>query len=122
MKKAFQLPQRTITFFFYAQWEHGGLGLPNVQNDLDVWWAPQVYKFLTSKDPKVVLMCAGRLRATIAARKGVKNASYVKISEFLNSSPDNGEQCKSNDVRSLFSLVHGSFHALTRSTVVLCGG
>ena len=33
-KKAFRLPQRTITSFVYVLWKHGGLGLPNVENDL----------------------------------------------------------------------------------------
>ena len=49
-------------------WKSGGLGLPNVESDLDVGWASQVFKFLTSKDPKVVMMCARCLRDTIAAR------------------------------------------------------
>ena len=71
-----------------------------------------MYKFLTSKDPKVVLMCARRLRDTIAARKGVKDASFGEILDFLNSAPEDGEHSKSNDIRSLFSLVHGSFHRL----------
>ena len=110
VKKAFRLPRRTITSFFYVPWRNGGLGLPNVENDLDVGWASQVYKFLTSKDPKVVMMCARRLRDTIAARKAITDASFEEI--FLNSRPDEGEHRKSNDVRSLFSLVRGSFYRL----------
>ena len=98
--------------FFYVPWRNGGLGLPNVENDLDVGWASQVYKFLTSKDPKVVMMCARRLRDTIAARKATKDASFEEILDFLNSRPDEGEHRKSNNVRSLFSLVHGSFYRL----------
>ena len=35
--------------------------------------ASQVFKFLTSKDPKVVMMYARRLRDTIAARKADKD-------------------------------------------------
>ena len=111
-KKAFRLPQRTITSFFYVPWKHGGSGLPNVEGDLDVVWASQVYKFLTSKDPKVVMMCARRLRDTVAARRAVKDASFEVILDFLNSQPDEGEHRKSNDIRSLFSLVRGSFHRL----------
>ena len=53
----------------------------------------------------------------MAARKAVKDASFEVILDFLNSSPDEGEHCKSNDVRSLFSLVRGSFHRLG---AVLC--
>ena len=112
VKKAFRLPRRTITSFFYVPWKHGGLGLPNVENDLDVGWASQVYKFLTNKDPKIVMMSAKRLKDTIAARKAVKDASYEDVLDFLNSRPDEGEHRKSNDVRSLFSLVRGSFHRL----------
>ena len=57
-KKAFRLSRGTITSFFYVPWKLGGLGLTNVESDLDVVWASQVYKMLTSKDPKVVMMCA----------------------------------------------------------------
>ena len=111
-KKAFRLPRRTITTFFYVPWRYGGLGLPNVESDLDVGWASQVFKFLTSKDPKVVMMCARRLRDTVAARRAVKDADFDEILDFLNSRPDEGEHRKSNDVRSLFSLVRGSFYRL----------
>ena len=111
-KKAFRLPRRTITSFFYVLWKHGGLGFSNVESDLDVVWASQVYKFLTSKDPKVVMMCARRLRDTVAARRAVKDARFEVILDFLNSRPDEGEHRNSNDVRSLFSLVRGSFHRL----------
>ena len=88
------------------------MGLPKVEGDLDVVWASQVYKLLTSKDPKVVMMCARRLRDTVAARRAVKDASFEVILDFLNSQPNEGEHRKSNDVRSLFSLVRGSFHRL----------
>lgn len=113
VKKAYRLPRRTTTPFFYVPWKHGGLGLPNVENDLDVGWASQVFKYLTSNDPKVIMMCARRLRDTIAARRAVKNASFDEILDFLNSRLDEGEYRKSNDVRSLFSLVRGSFYRLS---------
>ena len=35
-KKAFSLPWRTVMSFFYVPWKHGGLGLHNVDSDLDV--------------------------------------------------------------------------------------
>ena len=111
-KKAFRLPRRTTTPFFYVTWKNGGLGLPNVESDLDVGWASQVFKFLTSKDPRVVMMCARRLRDTVAARRAVKDADFDEILDFLNSRPAEGEHRKGNDVRSLFSLVRGSFHRL----------
>ena len=66
------------------------MGLPNVESDLDVGWASQVYKFLTSKDPKVVMMCARRLRDTVATRRAVKDADFDEILDFLNSRPDEG--------------------------------
>ena len=111
-KKAFRLPRRTITTFFYVPWRYGGLGLPNVESDLDAGWASQVYKFLTSKDPKVMIMCARRLRDTVAVRRAMKDADFDEILDFLNSRPEEGEYRKSNDVRSLFSLVRGSFYHL----------
>ena len=74
-------------------WKNGGLGLPNVESDLDVVWVPQVYKFLTNKDPKM-MMCARRLRDTVAARRAVKDAikdaSFEVILYFLNFHPDEG--------------------------------
>ena len=42
-------------------------------------------KFLISKDPKVILMCARRLRDTIEARTTVEGAGVEDIVEFLNS-------------------------------------
>ena len=111
-KKAFRLLQGTITSFFYVPWKHEGLGLPNVESDVDVVWASQVYKFLTSKDPKVVMMCTRLLRDTVAARRAVKDASFEVILDFLNSQPEKGDHHKSNDVSSLFSLVQDSFHHL----------
>ena len=78
-KHAFQLPRRTITSFFYVPWKYGGLGLPNVENDIDVGWASQVYKFFNSKDQKVAVMCARRLKDTVAARRGILNADIGDI-------------------------------------------
>lgn len=71
--------------FFYVLWKHGGLGLLSVGNGLDVRWAFQVYKYLTSKDTKVVIICARHLKDTLVASKGVKNASFGDILAFLNS-------------------------------------
>ena len=50
-----------------------------MESDLDVVWASQVYKFLTSKDPKEVMMCVRRLRDTVATRRAVKDASFEVI-------------------------------------------
>ena len=78
VKKALRFPWRTVISFFYVPWRQGGLGLPNVENDLDVRLASQVYKYLTSKDPKVVITCARCLKDTLVARKAVKDASILK--------------------------------------------
>ena len=83
-----------------------------MENDVDVGWASQVYKFFNSKDWKVAVMCARRLKDNVAARRGIQNADLGNILEFLNSHPDEGEHRKSNNVRSLFSLVRSSFHCL----------
>ena len=58
------------------------------------------------------MMCARRLRDTVDARRTVKDVSLDEILDFLNSPPDEVEYRKSNDVRSLISLVRGSFHRL----------
>ena len=85
VKKVFWLLRRTITSFFYVLWKYGGLGLLSVGNGLDIRWASQVYKYLTSKDPKVMIICARHLKDTLVASKGVKNASFGDIVAFLNS-------------------------------------
>ena len=84
-----------LPHLFYVLWKHGRLGLLNVESDLDVVWASQVYKFLTSKDPKEVMMCVRWLRDTMATRRAVKDASFEVILDFLNSHPDEGEHRKS---------------------------
>ena len=58
------------------------------------------------------MMCARRLKDTAAVRRAIKDASVEVILDFLNSQLDEGEHHKSSDVRSLFSLVRGSFHRL----------
>jgi len=121
-KAAFQLPRRTTTPFFYAPWKYGGLGLPNVESDLDCTWASQVFKYLTTKDPKVVIICARRLRDMIVARTAVKAATFDEVLYFLNSQPDELEHCRSHNVRSLFSLVHGNFHHLGAVLTAAEGG
>ena len=45
-------------------------------------------------------------------QEAVKDASFEVILDFLNSHLDEGEHHKSNNVRSLFNLVQGSFHHL----------
>ena len=85
VKKALRLPRRTVTSFFYVPWRQGELGLSNVKNDLDVGWASQVFKYLTSKDPKVMMMCARRLKDTLSARergKGCQFWGYFGFSEL----------------------------------------
>ena len=66
-KKAFRLPRRTNTPYFYTHWRAGGLGLPNIEDELDVAWASQAFKYLISKDPTVVAMTAHRITSTIEA-------------------------------------------------------
>ena len=83
-----------------------------MENDVDVGWASQVYKFFNSKDWKVAVMCARRLKDNIAARRGIQNADLGNTLELLNYHPDEGEHCKRNNVRSSFSLVRGTFHCL----------
>ena len=78
-KNAFQLQWRTVVSLFYVPWKHEGLGLPNMESDLNIVWASQVCKFLISKDPKVMMMCARRLRDNMEARR----IARFKVNLFL---------------------------------------
>lgn len=83
-----------------------------MEANLDVAWASQVFKFLTSKDPKVVMMGARCLRDTVTAKTAVNEANIDEVLKFLNSPMDEGKYHRSTNVRSLFSLVRGCFHHL----------
>lgn len=54
----------------YTPQRLGGLGLPNIEADLDIAWVSQAYKYLENKDLKVKGMAIRRAGATMEARKG----------------------------------------------------
>ena len=108
-KKAFRLPRRTATPYFYVNWRAGELGLPNIEDEMDISWASQAFKHLCSKDPKVIAVAVHRVKDTIAARTPTAVPTVQDTLEFLNSRPAPGESRQSYDVRSLYSVVRGSY-------------
>ena len=107
-KKAFRLPRRTATPYFYVNWHAGGLGLPNIEDEMDIAWASQAFKHLSSKDSKVIAVAVQRVKDTIAARTLTKEPTVQEALEFLNSRPEHGESRQSYDICSLYSVVRGN--------------
>ncbi|KAL5509896.1 hypothetical protein EMCRGX_G005336 [Ephydatia muelleri] len=50
VKRAFKLPKRTISAFFHAPSNSGGLGIPCIENEIDVNMATTAFKLLTTPD------------------------------------------------------------------------
>lgn len=117
VKLAFRLPRRTASSVFYVPWRCGGFGLPNIESDLDVAWASQAFKYLTSGDDKVMLMAARRVADTMTARTTTRHPELEEILTFLNSPPNKEEYRRSYDIRSLFGLVRGSLQHLNAKFV-----
>ena len=76
-KKAFQLPRRTTM-------QAGGLGLPNIEDEVDIAWASQAVKYLCSKDDNVIAVAVQGMKDTIKARTDI-DPSVPEALNFLNS-------------------------------------
>ena len=112
--KTMSLLPINITSSFYCV--HKGLGIPSVLNELDIEWALQVWKNLTSADPKIDV--CQTTEGQCDSQKSSEDASFKVILDFLNSHPDEGEHHKSSNVRSSFGLVWGRFHCLHNCCVM----
>ena len=53
-KKGLHLPGRTISDFLYCHQDDGGLGVPSIEDEMDIALVSQAFKFLAiEKDPRV---------------------------------------------------------------------
>ncbi len=47
-KRELRLPRRTTTHFLYCAQHEGGLGLPCIEDEMDIAFASQAFKFLSN--------------------------------------------------------------------------
>ena len=54
LKKGLRLPNRTISDFLYCHQDDGGLGVPSIEDEMDIALVSQAFKFLANeRDPWV---------------------------------------------------------------------
>ena len=106
-KKAFLLPNRTASPFFYANSAMGGLGLPSVENEMDAHRVTQVVKLLNSTCPTVKPAAWTQAGETMRKRLLTEDQDDAAVVHFLNQPPLIGEGGR-GDLRSLWSLAHSS--------------
>eukprot|EP00731_Ephydatia_muelleri_P013812 Em0007g1122a len=123
VKQCLKLPRRTITSFLYSPTRRGGLGIPNVVDDLNIYMVSSAFKLLSSQnDPKVKDIALHELQRTANTRRRDLQSSE----EFINSLPIWGEG-KRGDLKSMWSDVRVAAHhcgvkfQLNRNAIT-CGG
>ena len=107
VKRAFKLPKRTISAFFHAPSNSGGLGIPCIENEIDVNMATTAFKLLTTPDTVVKGVAYHHLNTVTEKRTRSTGATIADMETFLNSSPRPGEG-RTGDIRSLWSIVRTS--------------
>ena len=123
LKSTLKLPKRTNDGFLYAPPRAGGLGLPQIEDEIHIYgvyivcihicmctyivWlgiTTSAYRLLTtSNDPAVTDTAVSRLEETAKKRAGGRRTAE----EFLNTPPERGEG-KQGDIKSLWSQVRVS--------------
>ena len=123
VKQCLKLPRRTITQFLYSPTRRGGLGIPNVVDDLNIYMVSSAFKLLSSQnDPKVKDIAHHELQRTATVRR----RDLQSTEEFINSLPIPGEG-RRGDLKSMWSDVRMAAHhcrvkfQLNRNTIT-CGG
>ena len=106
-----KLPKRTVCSFLYTSRQHGGLGLTNMEDMLDVNRVNRLVRRLSSPDKKVSDIAWDQLSGVVRKRKGEVALTDADLQEFLNSTPAQGEY-RQGDVRSLRSTVRKSIKRL----------
>ena len=101
VKHALKLPKRTISAFFHTPPHSGGLGIPCIENEIDVQLATTAFKLLSTPDTVVKGVAYHHLSEKRTRSTG---ATTTDMEAFLNSSPTPGEG-KTGDIRSLWSIV-----------------
>ena len=110
LKKGLHLPGRTISYFLYCHQDDGGLGVPSIEDEMDIALVSQAFKFLANeKDPRVSTVACHQLTEVMCKRPQTTDCSADSLSTFLNTPTPNGEGSR-GDVRSLWCLVRKSLH------------
>lgn len=105
-KTCLKLPGHTVSAFLYTDTTSGGLGLPNIEDELHIFRVSSAFKLLsTPGDHRVRDIAYSALSRTAEIRSGNRKSPQ----EFLNSLPDPGEGNK-GDLSSLWSDSRVSFH------------
>ncbi|KAL5509850.1 hypothetical protein EMCRGX_G005289 [Ephydatia muelleri] len=123
LKSRLKLPKRTNDSFLYAPPRAGGLGLPQIEDEIHIYGVSSAYRLLTtSNDPAVTDTAVSGLEETAKKRAGGRRTAE----EFLNTPPERGEG-KQGDIKSLWSQVRVSLQYcqaavnLVRKSVTVAG-
>ena len=103
VKQHFKLPRRTVSSFLYSPTKAGGLGLPNIEDEIHLFRASTAFKVLFAQDALISDIAASALAKTAEIRSNHQKTAQV----FINSPPDPGEG-KRGDITSLWSEVRTS--------------
>ena len=121
LKKGLRLPGRTTSNFLYCHQDDGGLGVPSIEDEMDIALVSQAFKFLSNeKDPRVSTVARHQLAEVMSKRSQATDPSSDSLSTFRNTPAPNGEGSR-GDVRSLWSLVRKSLQN-THSKILLGDG
>ena len=103
VKKHFKLPGRTVSSFLYSPTKVGGLGLPNIEDEIHLFRASTAFKVLFAQDALISNVTASALAKTAEIRSNHQKTAQ----DFINSSPD-PEEGKRGDITSLWNEVRTS--------------
>ena len=121
LKKGLRLPGCTTSNFLYCHQDNGGLGVPSIEDEMDIAIVSQAFKFLSNKkDPRVSTVAHHQLTEVMSKRPQATDPSSDSLSTFLNTPAPNGEGSR-GDMRSLWSLVRKSLQN-THSKILLGDG
>ena len=105
-KKHLKLPRRTVTPFLYSSTRAGGLGLPNIEDEIHFFRISTAYKVLFAQgDNQLQDIANSALNKTAE----IRSRNQKSAQDFLNDPADPGEG-KRGDITSLWSGVRASLH------------
>ena len=122
-KPHLKLPRRTTSSFLYAPTKAGGLGLPNIEDELHVFRVSSAYKLLFSEgDHRIRDIASSALAKTAETRSRGRRSPQA----FLNHQADRGEG-RCGDIKTIWSevrssLAHCGAEILTNNEAISCGG
>ena len=118
-----KLPRRTVTLFLYAQTKAGGLGLPNIEDEIHLFRISTAFKALfVQNDDQLRNISNSALLATAEIRSRKQKTAQ----DFLDTPADQREG-RRGDITSLWSEVrsslrHSSAELHLHNRTITCGG